>query len=89
MDKNVHVHLHMDNSSNYSSSFFFFFFFFWEHDFQFLINWEIFFFPLVVCHFFVLIGHHFLTKGVLVNLYKLTFSIIPFSHSQPNKNERN
>ena len=55
-----------------STNFFFFFgltrhdFFFLGHDFFFLINWVIAFFFVclfvVVCHFFVLIGYHFLTR---------------------------
>ena len=48
-----------------------------------------FFFFLAICHFFVLISNHFFNKDVWVNLYKLTFFIPPFFHSQLNKNERN
>ena len=94
--QNAHVHLHMDNSS---SSFFFsspghclFFcltrhdFFFWGHDFYFLINWVIafFFFFWVVCHFFVLIGHHFLTKVYINSLFS---SLHFFTPNQTKRKE--
>ena len=52
-----------------------------RHDFYFLINWVIAFFFFGGCFifFFVLIGHHFFNKGIWVNLYKFTFSILYFS----------
>ena len=37
---------------------------------------------LVVCHFFVLIGHQFFNKDIWVSLYKLTFSVPKLFHSQ-------
>ena len=69
--------------------FIFFIFFIYGHDFYFLINlgdWIFFWFFIT---FWVLIGHHFFNKGIYVNLYKLTYSILPFFHSQPNKKEEN
>ena len=72
-------------------SFFFFFLdviFFYEHDFYFFINLGDWFF-LVVYHFFGFNWVSFFNRGICVNLYKLTFSILPLFHSQPNKNEGN
>ena len=69
--------------------FIFFIFFIYGHDFYFLINlgdWIFFWFFITFC---VLIGHHFFNKGIYVNLYKLTYSILPFFHSQPNKKKEN
>ena len=104
IDKNVHVHVHMGNSSNSIFFFFFFNFLFWLYvaffffffslfnctwffllDFYFLINWVIVFFLSLFCFNWL----SFFNKGIWVNLYKLTFSIISLFYSQPNKNERN
>ena len=104
IDKNVHVHLHMGNSSN-SIFFFFLISFsgcmlpssssssflcltahdFFLLDFYFLINWVIVFFLSLFCFNWL----SFFNKGIWVNLYKLTFSIISLFYSQPNKNEKN
>ena len=54
-------------------------------DFYFLINWVIVFFLSLFCFNWL----SFFNKGIWVNLYKLTFSIISLFYSQPNKNERN
>ena len=64
--------------------------FFYGHDFYFLINLgDWFFFFWLFTTFWVLIWHHFFNKGISVNLYKLTFFIPSFFHSQPNKKEGN
>ena len=73
-------------------AFFFFFFslfnctWFFLLDFYFLINWVIVFFFLSL---FCFNWPSFFNKGIWVNLYKLTFSIISLFYSQPNKNEKN
>ena len=74
----------------FSSSFFFpFFFCLTRHDFYFLINWVIAFFFFSCLSLFCFNWSSFFNKCVGVNLYKFIFSISPFFHSQPNKNERN
>ena len=61
---------------------FMFFFFFSRHDFYFLINLDDwFFFFLVVYHFFGFNWVSFFNKGICVNLYKLTFSILLLFYS--------
>ena len=50
-------------------------------------RWLIFF--LVVYRFFGFNWASFFNKGMCINLYKLTFSIPPFSHSQPKKKKGN
>ena len=49
--------------------------FFLGHDFYFLINWVIGFF-FFVCHFFLLIGHHFMEVYVLIGHH----FILPLFH---------
>ena len=44
----------------------------------------LFFLFLVAYHFFVFIWHHFLIKGIWVNIYKFIFFILPLFHSKPN-----
>ena len=46
-------------------------------------------FCLGVCIFFGFNWASFFNKGICINLYILTFSILPLFHSQPNKNEGN
>ena len=50
--------------------------FFLGHDFYFLINWVIGFFFFFVCHFFLLIGHHFMEVYVLIGHH----FILPLFH---------
>ena len=62
--------------------------FFSGHNFYCLINLgDCFFFNCL--SFFYFNCASFFNKAIWVNLYKLTFSIPPFFHSQPNKNEGN
>ena len=81
----------LGNIASFSSFFYFFFFLFifsaWGNFFFFFFflnnkfGWLLFF--VVICHFFILIGHHSLTKVY----FKLIFSISPLFNSQPNKND--
>ena len=73
-----------------SSPFFFLFFFcvfFFSLDviFIFLINLGDYIFLSLFCFNWAL----FFNKDIWINLYKLTFSISPLFHSQPNKNDKN
>ena len=66
-----------------------FIYLFYGHDFYFLINLGDWFFFLGCLSLFCFNWASFFNKSICINLYKLTFSIPPFFHSQPNKKEGN
>ena len=95
---NAHTYIYIYISFAFFCIFFFFLFLFllFRCDFFFLDmiflkknlgDW--FFFFLVVYPFFVFNWTSFFNKGICINLYKLTFSIILLFHSQLNKKKGN
>ena len=86
----------LSSSSSSSSSFYFLFFifltrhnFFLGHDFYFFNKFDWLFFLVIICHFFILIGHYSLTK-IYEEIYSnLFFSSLDFSTSNQTKKRKN